>query len=105
VILVSGLEGFKAGQSITIGGGAKSETAVISSLAAVRRRFGTAANIVPPDTIKISAPLKLTHGAGSQVTGSGITLTKPLTMSHNKGEQLAGSNPTPGKPNEYIRKP
>ena len=105
VILVSGVEGFNAGQAITIGGGNNSETAVISSTAAVRRRFGTVANNVPLDTIKVTTPLKFIHAVGSQVTGSGITLTTPLRMPHTKGEQLAGSIPTPGKPNEYIRKP
>jgi hypothetical protein len=104
-ILVNGLQGFTTGQTITIGGGSNSETAVISSTAAVRRRPGPGAANAPMDTIKVTAPLKYTYAAGSQVAGSGITLTTPLTRPITIGTLLTGSSPTPGKPNEYVRKP
>ena len=104
VILVSGVEGFNAGQTISIGNGSNLETAVVANIAPGRRRFGAPGSI-PADTITVAKPLKYTHAAGAQVSGSGITLASPLTMAHNIGSQVAGNVPTPGEPNQYIRKP
>jgi len=100
-IIVNGTEGFRTGQTITIDGGGKNETAVISSIVPVRRRFGGAQNVIPGDTIKVTAPLNFSHPAGSEVYGSGITLSAPLKGSYARGSQVAGSVPTPGKPNLY----
>ena len=105
IILVTGVEGFSTGQTITIGNGGNLEKAVVASIAAGRRRFG-GRNMTPPsDTLAVTAPLKYSHAAGAQVSGSGITLSAPLTMAHDIGTQVAGNIPTPGKPNQYIRKP
>jgi hypothetical protein len=104
VILVSGVEGFNTGQTISIGNGSNLETAVVANIAPGRRRFGAPGSI-PADTITVAKPLKYTHAAGAQVSGSGITLASPLTMAHNIGSQVAGNVPTPGEPNQYIRKP
>jgi hypothetical protein len=106
-IPVLGMEGFATGQTIAIDNGTNLETAIIASIAAGRRRFGGSGNnnAVPMDTIKITKPLKLSHNAGVQISGSGITLTKPLAKDHVTGEQIANSIPTPGQPNLYVRLP
>jgi hypothetical protein len=104
VILVSGVEGFNAGQTISIGNGSNLEMAVVANIAPGRRRFG-APGTVPADTITVASPLKYTHPAAAQVSGSGITLTSQLTIAHKIGSQVAGNAPTPGEPNQYFRKP
>jgi hypothetical protein len=104
IILVGSVQGFNAGQNITIGSGANHETAVVASIAAGRRRFG-GPNFTPTDTITVAMPLKYSHSAGTQVSGSGITLASPLTMDHDIGTQVAGNLPTPGKSNQYTRMP
>jgi hypothetical protein len=86
--------GFKPGQTITIDTGTNSETAVVAS----GGRRGAPA-------IAVAQPLKYAHGAGSQVSGTGITLTTPLTHPHANGAQVADNIPTPGAPNRYYRKP
>ena len=53
----------RGGQTITIGSGADSETAVIDSI----NWWGSA-------TITLTAPLSHAHVAGAQVSGSGIAL-------------------------------
>lgn len=102
-IVTAGIEGFSPGQTITIDSGTNTETAVISSIVPVRRRFGSANNVMTSDTIKFTAPLNLDHAAGVQVSGSGITLASPLARSFDSGTQVAGNIPTPGKPNQYTR--
>lgn len=98
-IAVTGAEGFYTGQTITIGDGGNIENAVVASTFAARRRPGAAT--VQPDSIRISAPLKLAHDASAPVSGSGITLSSPLTRVHQSGEQVANSIPTPGEPNQH----
>jgi hypothetical protein len=105
VISVGSVVGFTTGQTITIGGGADLETAVISSVSAARRRFGGNNTNGPTDSITLNLPLKNSHVAGTQVSGSGIILTSELNMAHAAGTQVAGNTPTPGKPNQYMRKP
>src|ERR1035437_9029468 len=63
-IPVANAFGFRPGQTITIDSGANSETAVVAS----GGRRG-------PPAITIAEPLKYAHGAGAQVSGTGITLT------------------------------
>ena len=104
VMMVGSVEGFGIGQVITIDNGANQETAVISSIAAGRRRFGGQRYAVPTDTLTVSEPLKYAHIAGIPVSGSGISLSMPLTKPHPTGSPVAGSVPTPGEPNLYIRK-
>jgi hypothetical protein len=98
VIPVGSLEGFSEGETVTIYSdiysGANAETAVIT---AVSRRG-------PTGTITVAAPLKLAHGAGTWVYGTGITLTAPLTQAHGYGAQIADSVPTPGAANQYSRR-
>jgi hypothetical protein len=93
VLNVASATGFTAGQTINIDSGANSETAVVASTTGGR---GGA-------TITVSAPLKSTHAAGAQVSGSGITLTATLTKAHASGAQVASNLPTPGSPNQYYR--
>ncbi len=104
VIPVSGVEGFNAGQTIIIDKGAHRETAVIASIKRGRFRFGRRENR-PVDSIYVQGPLKFSHDAGTQVTGSGITLAAPLKKVHNSGAQVAGNIPTPGRPNQYFKRP
>ena len=82
--------GFDAGQTIAIGSGANSETAVV-----VRTdRF-------PEPSIVISAPLTQAHAAGTEVSGTGITLSAPLNHQHAGEAPVTGSIATPGAPNHY----
>jgi len=92
VIPVGSVIGFHEGQTITIDSGADSETAVVGST--------TWWN----STITVTAPLKLAHAAGVQVSGSGITLTGALTNAHAAGASVTDNVPTPGAPNLYHRK-
>jgi hypothetical protein len=85
--------GLHRGETITIGSGANSETAVI----AATRGFRATA-------IDVTAPLAHAHAAGEQVSGTGITLTAPLSRPHAKGVQISDNVPTPGEPNHYDRK-
>jgi hypothetical protein len=94
VIPVAGAAGFTAGQTITIDAGANQETAVIGATAG-GGRGGNA-------TITVTAPLRLAHPVGAQVSGSGISLTGPLTKAHSTGVPVSGGVPTPGAPNQYF---
>jgi hypothetical protein len=89
-IPVANAFGFRPGQTITIDSGANAETAVVAS----GGRRGAPA-------IAITAPLKLAHAAGAQVSGSGITLSAALIKEHSSGAQVADNFPTPGAPNQY----
>ena len=91
-IPVANDRGFNDGQTIDIGSGANSETAVIVRMA----RF-------PMATVTVSAPLAKAHAAGTEVSGTGITLTAPLTHEHESGATVTGSIATPGAPNHYDR--
>jgi hypothetical protein len=101
VILVASAQGFNTGQSITIDSGSRLETAVVTSVATARRRFGRGNTTIPADTIRVSSPLRYAHVSGVQVSGSGITFDAPLKLAHNDGAQIASSIPTPGEPNQY----
>ena len=103
VIPVSNAAAFSNGQIIFIDNGGKLELAVVTSIKVVRRRFGGGSNS-PIDSIAVASPLKFAHGAGVQVSGSGITLSTPLTRTHDIGTQVADNLPTPGAPNKYSRK-
>ena len=83
-IPVVSVEGFGSGQTIIIDSGVKSESAVIASITASRRRFGTGSTN-PVDSITLTMTLKYGHALGTQVSGSGITLITPLTMAHESG--------------------
>jgi non-reducing end alpha-L-arabinofuranosidase len=93
-IPVANALGFRPGETITIDSGANSETAVV---AAGGRRGAPA--------IPVTEPLKYAHGAGAQVSGTGITLASALTHAHASGAPVADNIPTPGAPNRYSRKP
>jgi hypothetical protein len=83
-------KGFQPGQTITIGDNANIETAVVTSSGFGRGGF----------QITVAAPLKRSHAAGVQVSGTGITLAKPLSRAHAGGAQLIEYLPTPGAPNK-----
>jgi non-reducing end alpha-L-arabinofuranosidase len=93
-IPVANAFGFRPGETITIGSGANAETAVVAS----GGRRGA-------PTISVAGPLKYAHGAGAEVSGTGITLTAALTRAHASGAQVADNTPTPGAPNRYSRRP
>ncbi|GAB2971801.1 hypothetical protein GCM10027049_01750 [Mucilaginibacter puniceus] len=102
---VTSATGFMPGQTITIGDGATKETVVVNTAIAVRRRPGAPAQPGgASDSITLLAPLKNTHTAGAQVSGSGITFTSPLTKYHNAGTQILSGAPTPGAANQYAGK-
>jgi len=93
VIPVADVSGFREGQIITMDSGANAETAEIASI----RGWGRG-------TITVKAPLGHAHGAGTQVSGSGITLTTALTRAHLEGAEVTDDLPTPGASNRYDRK-
>ena len=86
-IPVANARGFNDGQTIAIGSGTNSETAVI-----VRTdRF-------PIASITVSAPLTMAHAAGTEVSGTGITLTAPLTHEHAGERRSPAAPPRPARP-------
>ena len=93
VIPVGSTAGFSAGQTILIDNGVAQETAAVASISGGGRGGGAAINL--------SAPLKVAHAAGAQISGSGVTVAAALTKAHATGVQVAGSVPTPGAPNQY----
>jgi hypothetical protein len=110
VIPVANAAGFNAGQTITIDSGTNLETAVVASVARGRGGFGggpagPGRGGPAGTTITVTAPLKIAHAVGAEVSGSGITLKAGLTKAHDSGAQIAGSVPTPGAPNQYSRNP
>ncbi len=88
LIPVASVFGFEPGQTITVGSGPDTETVTIASV----RRFNGSA-------IVTTAALKHAHGAGSQVSGTGLTLVSALTRAHALGSLVADNLPTPGAPN------
>ena len=92
-IPVAETNGFRDGQTILIGNGTDSETAVVDSV----RRFGG-------NMIIVVSPLTHAHAAGAQVAGTGITLTTALTRAHASSVQVTDNVPTPGAPNRYYRR-
>jgi hypothetical protein len=92
VIPVGSVSGFKTDQSITVDSGADRETAVIASVTG--RRTGS--------SITVAAPLRLAHGAGAQVSGTGMALKSALTRAHRPGAAVTSEVPTPGGPNKYY---
>jgi non-reducing end alpha-L-arabinofuranosidase len=83
--------GFTPGQTITIGNGADREIAVVA--AASGGRGGA--------RLTITAPLKMPHAAGVQISGSGITLAGALATTHASGDVVTTDLPTPGAANKY----
>ena len=81
--------GFENGQTITVGTGADAETGP-------SRRSGASRE----ERSSVAAPLKQAHGAGTQVSGTGLTLGSGLTRAHAVGAQVGVTLPTPGTPNE-----
>ncbi|MEO8886292.1 MAG: arabinofuranosidase catalytic domain-containing protein [Mucilaginibacter sp.] len=99
VIPVASAAGFVAGQTITIG----NETATVASVTLARRGGGP--NRTPQtESVTVTAPLKNSHAANTEVAGSGITFTKPLAKAHTSGTQVANYLPTPGAPNQYTKR-
>jgi hypothetical protein len=110
VISVASAFGFNAGQTITIDSDSNRETVVVASVAGGRGGFGGPGG--PGGgrgsggaAITVTAPLKIAHAVGVQVSGTGITLEGKLTKAHDSGAQVAGHVPTPGAPNQYSKKP
>jgi len=97
VVPIANPVGFGAGQTITIDSGSNAETAVVAGTG--RGGRGTGAS-----TIALTAPLRLAHAAGVQVSGTGITLVAALTKPHASGAQVTDNLPTPGAPNKYYKR-
>ena len=93
IIPIASAGGFAPGQSITIGSGADQEVAVIATAGGGR---GGA-------RLAVTTPLRLAHGAGTPVSGSGITLAAPLAKAHAAGAAVVTELPTPGAANRYSR--
>ncbi|GAA0567868.1 arabinofuranosidase catalytic domain-containing protein [Rhizomicrobium electricum] len=89
-IAIADPRGFQPGQAITIDDNANAETAVVASSGFGQGGF----------QITVTAPLKRSHIAGVQVSGTGITLAKPLSRAYASGAQLIEYLPTPGAPNK-----
>jgi hypothetical protein len=114
VIPVASAFGFSAGQTIAIDSGANQETAVVAAIAGGRGGRGGGGFGGGPGggrggagggaAITVTAPLKIMHAEGVQVSGSGITLTAGLSKAHESGAQVSGHVPTPGAPNQYARR-
>ncbi len=125
-IKVAGVAEFPPGQTVMIGSGAASETAVIASVGtAGSTRVATAtpveATVIPvAATAGFVAGQSITIGSGAnQETatvalvqggrgGARITVTMPLKIAHPAGTPMAGSGavvaaelPTPGAANKY----
>lgn len=102
VIPVESVDGFSAGQTITIGGGANLETVVVASVTDRRRFWWRQRDNDGPSTfVTVTEPVAKQHNVGEQVSGSGITLAKPLAKVHPNGDQVASNVPTPGAPNQF----
>jgi hypothetical protein len=99
VIPLASGAGFTAGQTVTIDSGPNQETAVVASATFGGRGGGGRGGAGA--TVTVSAPLKMPHAAGAQVSGTGITLATALTKAHASGTQVATALPTPGAPNQY----
>lgn len=100
MIPVASAAGFSAGQTIIVGNGASSETAVVASVAG-GGRGGRGPGVA---SITLTAPTKIAHDVGAQVTGTGITLAAALTRAHESGASVTGGLPTPGAANQYVKK-
>lgn len=98
LIPVGSPAGFAPGQAITIDAGGNAETAVVASVIGGGRTGPAGASL------RVDAPLKSAHPAGSPISGSGITLSSPLIREHKAGIQIIGNIPTPGAPNQYARR-
>jgi hypothetical protein len=107
-IPVANAAGFTAGQTITIDSGTNVETAVVATVAGGRGGGGggRGGGRGGPGgaSITVTAPLKIAHAPGAQVSGSGITLIAALTKAHKSGAQVGDNDPTPGAPNRYARR-
>jgi non-reducing end alpha-L-arabinofuranosidase len=96
VVPIANPVGFGAG-TITIDSGSNAETAIVAGTS--RGGRGTGAS-----TIALTAPLRLAHAAGVQVSGTGITLAAVLTNPHTSGARVTDNLPTPGAPNKYYKR-
>jgi hypothetical protein len=101
IIPVESIEGFSAGQTITIGSGANLETAVVASSTDKRRFWWRPQGEGPTTFVTVAEALANSHNVGEEVSGSGITLATPLTKIHEMGAQLSSNIPTPGAPNQF----
>ena len=97
VVPIANPVGFGVGQTITIDNGSNAETAIVAGTG--RGGRGTGAS-----TIVLTAPLRVAHEAGVQVSGTGITLAAALTKPHASGAQVTDNLPTPGAPNRYYKR-
>ncbi len=100
VIPVISAFGFTAGQTVTIDSGANHESAVVASVT-TGGRGGRGPGVA---SITVTAPIKIAHEVGAQITGTGLTLAAALTRAHESSAPVAGGLPTPGAPNQYVRK-
>jgi len=90
-LIVGNPQSFKAGQVIVIGSGGAAEQAIIDT---TRGNSGGG-------QIDLTTPLRFAHGAGEDVTGTGLTLVAPLTKAHGAGVQISTDLATPGTSNHY----
>lgn len=102
IIPVESIEGFSAGQKITLGNGSNQETVVVESATDLRRFWWRPRTDDGPSTfVTVTKPVFYKHDVGEEVVGSGITFSRPLSRAYKKGDQVSSGTPTPGSPNQY----
>jgi hypothetical protein len=97
VIPVASPVGFSPGQTITVDSGSNAESAIVAGMGRGGRGAGGS-------TITVTAPFRLAHATGVQVSGTGITLAAALTKPHASGAQVTDNLPTPCAANNYYRR-
>jgi predicted RecA/RadA family phage recombinase len=103
IIPVENIQGFSAGQTITLGNGTNQETVVVESTTDYRRFWWRPRPKDDPATfITLKEPVSKSHKIGEEASGSGITFSRPLSKSYKEGTQISSGRPTPGAPNQYL---
>ena len=94
-LIVASAQGFTPGQELLVGG----ESAVVDQVIVPRRWWGP---VGPQDNkLILKTPLRKSHKASEEVSGTGVTLSAPLKAAFAPGTPAATGRPTPGAANAY----
>ena len=94
-LIVASAQGFTPGQELLVGG----ESAVVDQVIVPRRWWGP---VGPQDNkLLLKAPLRQSHKASEEVSGTGVTLSAPLKAAFEPGASVATGQPTPGAANAF----
>ncbi len=94
-LIVASAQGFTPGQELLVGG----ESAVVDQVIVPRRWWGP---VGPQDNkLILKTPLRKSHKASEEVSGTGVTLSAPLKAAFALGTPAATGRPTPGAANAY----